>query len=280
MEREPAVTSKTNRLSSNEKDPHDVPETNDGAINGSFNNRKRGIKRLCSIAQAIFAWTFGVLVLLFISFIAFGVLYSGIRYPEGSGKVEKHCLNPVGAILGAHEGVFSYSNCGATENTTTYNNVTVAGTSYQSGLKWQCVEYARRYWMLRGTPQPATFGSVDGAADIWDLKDVQLLNGQKRKPLLKYHNGNATSANSKPRVGDLLIYPRQPNGFPCGHVAVVAGVTGDRMFVAEQNWENAAWPGPYHNYSRVLNLSCNPNGTACTVREKDNVTVQGWVRYE
>ncbi|AAQ15801.1 D-alanyl-glycyl endopeptidase-like protein [Trypanosoma brucei brucei TREU927] len=206
---------------------------------------------------------------------------------------QQNCSAPFGNVLGIYNGVPAMSNCNSDSCTAElWNTVKVEDIRIPAGrvdphavppiygMQWQCVEYARRYWMLRGTPQPATFGSVDGAADIWDLKDVQLLNGQKRKPLLKYHNGNATSANSKPRVGDLLIYPRQPNGFPYGHVAVVAGVTGDRMFVAEQNWENTAWPGPYHNYSRVLNLSCNPNGTACTVREKDNVTVQGWVRYE
>lgn len=58
-----------------------------------------------------------------------------------------------------------------------------------SGMKWQCVEYARRYWMLHGCRTPsqssltgphspsycaATFGDVDGAEDIWHLEEVHV----------------------------------------------------------------------------------------------------------
>ncbi|PWU86925.1 putative cysteine peptidase, Clan CA, family C51 [Trypanosoma cruzi] len=87
-----------------------------------------------------------------------------------------------------------------------------AGTTFQvknkeSGLKWDCMEFARRYWMLRGTPVRATFDSVVGAADIWALNFVRLLDGSKT-PLLKYPNGlPRRDGGSAPRAGDLLIYP-------------------------------------------------------------------------
>nr|CCD13760.1 unnamed protein product [Trypanosoma congolense IL3000] len=199
------------------------------------------------------------------------------------------CATPFGSVLGEYNGVKGMSNCDSdTCIADHWHTIDVSElrdairmetfpSSY--GVKWQCVEYARRYWVLRGTPKPAAFGSVEGAADIWDLDNVALLDGTTR-PLLKFQNENATAAGSRPRAGDLLIYPRQPNGFPYGHVAVVAGVEERRLFVAEQNWDNQQWPGPYHNYSRELKLTCDASSTRCSVHEEGNIVVQGWVRYE
>ncbi|ESL11756.1 D-alanyl-glycyl endopeptidase-like protein [Trypanosoma rangeli SC58] len=148
-----------------------------------------------------------------------------------------------------------------------------------SGIKWQCVEFARRYWMLRGSPVPASFATVEGAADIWALTSVQLLNGSTA-PLLKYANGVSVRAGgSAPRIGDLLIYPRQGNGFPYGHVAVVVSVKSDSLLVAEQNWDNNVWPAPHHDHSREIPMHHNVTEDTYKVIEENNVIVTGWVRY-
>ncbi|ORC87236.1 D-alanyl-glycyl endopeptidase-like protein [Trypanosoma theileri] len=200
------------------------------------------------------------------------------------------CATTFGTILGIHNGIFAYSNCNSTtcisnewheledpQISIAFKGNTTIGNS--TGMKWQCVEYARRYWMLRGSPVPATFSAVEGAADIWELQSVQLVNGAKT-PLLKYSNGLSISAGgSAPRVGDLLIYPRQKGGFVYGHVAVIVDVLSAAVLVAEQNWDNTVWPGPFHNYSRSIPMQYDANSKAYTLKESDDIIIQGWMRY-
>ncbi|CAD2221423.1 CHAP domain containing protein, putative [Angomonas deanei] len=147
----------------------------------------------------------------------------------------------------------------------------------RSGMQWQCVEYARRYWMLAGKPEPAFFGGVVGAEDIWtELQDAYYLNGSTT-PLLKYTNKVSDVA---PKTGDLIIYPRDgPDGeFPYGHVSVVGAVEGEKVFIAEQNFHSEPWPGPYHNYSRVLTL--RQDSTTGRFELYDSVhSILGWIAY-
>ncbi|RNE99206.1 D-alanyl-glycyl endopeptidase-like protein [Trypanosoma conorhini] len=202
------------------------------------------------------------------------------------------CDTTFGTILGVANGVFGFSNCNAT---TCISNIwhpmhalmgpagisssSGIGPGNMSGIEWQCVEFARRYWMLRGTPVPASFEKVAGAADIWSLTSVQLLDGSTT-PLLKYANNvSARAGGSAPRVGDLLIYPRQEGGFPFGHVAVVVAVKSESLLVAEQNWDNKVWPAPHHNYSREIPMHHNTKEDIYEVAEADKRTITGWVRY-
>lgn len=72
------------------------------------------------------------------------------------------CATPYGEKLGMTIGeVVAYSNCNA--------QCLVREPYYQNGtytgIKWQCVEFARR-WLL--THQGVVYGDVDIAADIWD----------------------------------------------------------------------------------------------------------------
>ncbi|ORC87235.1 D-alanyl-glycyl endopeptidase-like protein [Trypanosoma theileri] len=243
---------------------------------------EKRVDRATSVLAVIIGWTLCVLVVLFLGFIVFGILYSGIHYHgdkwhEDSDGQEK-CSTPFGAIIGVHNDVFAYSNCDEDYISKDYNTLAYTALS-NTGLKWQCVEYARRYWMLRGSPVPATFSSVEGAADIWELQSVQLVNGAKT-PLLKYSNGLSISAGgSAPRVGDLLIYPRQKGGFVYGHVAVIVDVLSAAVLVAEQNWDNTVWPGPFHNYSRSIPMQYDANSKAYTLKESDDIIIQGWMRY-
>lgn len=236
-----------------------------------------------------------------------------------------HCLEDggnesFGAILGSHEGVTAYSNCYShtcisylshdimlpVQQTIVNGDAAAAPSAalrrMTSGMKWQCVEYARRYWMMRGRPSPAIFGSVDGAADIWtELTTATLLDDAgTTTPLLKYRNGapagNGSGGGSAPQVGDLLIYPRDHQGiFPYGHVAVVVGVelpddpatTSDAVshgvvYIAEQNWASIRWPEPHHNYSRLLPLEVHRSGATeqFSYHIKDVYhDITGWVRY-
>ncbi|KPI83093.1 putative D-alanyl-glycyl endopeptidase-like protein cysteine peptidase Clan CA family C51 [Leptomonas seymouri] len=235
-------------------------------------------------------------------------------YCRGNYCFEDNGTEPFGAVLGAHDGVYAYGNCYAQgcislldfeypiplpPGSHTLLDAPEATTRLmRTGMKWQCVEYARRYWMLRGKPAQAVFGSVEGAADMWsDLSFVTLLDNVSTAPLFKYANGAVVGyGGSAPRVGDLVIYPRDNEGkVPYGHVAVIVRVElpeeedsqpqaalEGRVYLAEQNWYNNPWPEPYHNYSRWLPLrvTAPPQGTALQYTIHDDYhPIQGWMRY-
>jgi len=150
------------------------------------------------------------------------------------------CISPYGQILGADsDNVKAYSNCQS--NCVIFEPNKWHGT--YTGIKWQCVEYARR-WLL--VHKGMVFGDVDVAADIWTKIDhLTHVADKKQMPLKSYLNGSTQA----PRVGDLLIYARAFYG--TGHVAVVTEVNLKKgvIKVGEQNFNNTPWPG---NYARSI----------------------------
>jgi CHAP domain len=146
------------------------------------------------------------------------------------------CKSPYGKVLGkSPRGIEAYSNCQS--GCVIFEPNKWNGT--YTGIKWQCVEYARR-WLLINTG--AVYGDVDIAADIWDRIDY--LTDVKTKKLipLEAHLNGSTQA---PQVGDLLIYAKAFNA--TGHVAVVTGmdVNNGLVEVSEQNFSNESWPDDY-----------------------------------
>jgi glutathionylspermidine amidase/synthetase len=146
------------------------------------------------------------------------------------------CKSPYGKMLGkSPRGIEAYSNCQS--GCVIFEPNKWNGT--YTGIKWQCVEYARR-WLLVNTG--AVYGDVDIAADIWDRIDhLTDVNTQKPIPLESHLNGSTQA----PEVGDLLIYAKAFNG--TGHVAVVTGIDikNGLVEVSEQNFNNESWPGDY-----------------------------------
>ena len=85
-----------------------------------------------------------------------------------------------------------------------------------TGMQWQCVEYARR-WLYH--TKGLVFESVKIAADIWD--SINYLVGAKAKGRRKLRNLPNGSAEP-PQRGDLLIWSSDYLG--TGHVAIVTRV--------------------------------------------------------
>lgn len=146
------------------------------------------------------------------------------------------CKTPYGKVLGkSPRGIEAYSNC--LPGCVIFEPNRWKGT--YTGIKWQCVEYARR-WLLINTG--AVYGDVDIAADIWGridhLTDVKT---NRQIPLEARLNGSPQA----PEVGDLLIYAQAFHG--TGHVAVVTGVDVKHglIEVSEQNYDNQSWPDDY-----------------------------------
>lgn len=238
---------------------------------------------------------FGIFAVLFILLLGRNCnhrSFAGSRSPTYATP----CDTPFGSLIGTSV-VFhvpAFSNCNSDMisdisnfvNTTTVNGTVVLDVF--SGMQWQCVEYARRTWL---TSSPSrSFGSVNGASDIWSLPNAILVTPTGSPtvtvPLYKFPNGNTTVL---PQKGDLMIYPIQPGGFPFGHVAVVVGMIpmptpqSDRAFeswfvlLAEQNWDSYPWAFRAKGYSRQLVVTKAASSQLVVVDDPQG-TIQGWVR--
>jgi hypothetical protein len=166
---------------------------------------------------------------------------------------DSQCIQKFGKELGQDStGVVGYSNCN--------DKIVSYAASYLQddaqtycGMKWQCVEYSRRWLIVNNN---VTFDSVDIAAQIWDLPAVTSVKDSLiTYPFAAYPSGISTTA---PWVGCLLIY--NVDLAPTGHVAVIVDVnlSSEVVYIAEQNWSNDIWIGP--TYARSLNISVNGTG--------------------
>ena len=157
-------------------------------------------------------------------------------------ECEIDCVSPYGDVLGVSmRGVEAYSNCQS--SCVIYDSNHWEGT--YTGIKWQCVEYARRWLLIN---KGATYGDVDIAADIWNkINHLTDISTGSLLQLESYNNGS----KQPPRVGDLLVYSREFND--TGHVAIVmdADYENGVIKVAEQNYNNQPWPD---EYSRKIGL--------------------------
>ena len=176
--------------------------------------------------------------LLFIVLLAPAI---NIAFAENTNKelpvvCQSECKSPYGKVLGeSPRGIKAYSNC---QSGCVYFEPNQWNGTY-TGIKWQCVEYARR-WLLINTG--TVYGDVDIASDIWDKIDhLTDVSTKKQIPLENHLNGSLQA----PEVGDLLIYAKAFNG--TGHVAVVTGmdIKNSMVEVSEQNFNNESWTDDY-----------------------------------
>jgi hypothetical protein len=165
---------------------------------------------------------------------------AGCSMREMPATCETNCTHPYGAVLGtSSQGVTAYSNCQnmcVSYQPNTYNDVF-------TGVKWQCVEYARR-WLL--VNKGVVFSDVETAADMWNKIDhVTNVTTKQKFPLESRLNGS----NHPPQTGDLLIYAGA--FYDTGHVAVITNVDHDNGIIelGEQNYNNELWPD---NFSRTI----------------------------
>lgn len=133
--------------------------------------------------------------------------------------------------IDVHNGVGIYFN-GQVKNV---HGRHVTKDGYNLGLKYQCVEFVKRYYYEHlNHKMPDSYGHAR------DFFNRNLYNGQynRTRGLSQYING----AGHKPMPDDLIIYaPNQYN--PYGHVAIVAHVSSNEVHIVQQN------PGP-NNPSR------------------------------
>lgn len=136
-----------------------------------------------------------------------------------------------------------------------------------TGYKWQCVEYARRWLLLR---KSCIFQNVASASDMWkELTYVERVTDGQKFPIKTCSNGSPT----KPKCDSFLIYPRVDDILPYGHIAVICEVHDDFIRIAEQNFQYDSWSS---NYSRQIPLIKRNN----LYYLEDRFEICGWMEIE
>lgn len=129
---------------------------------------------------------------------------------------------------------------------------------YNIGLKYQCVEFVKRYYYERFQHKmPDSYGH---AKDFFD-PSVPDAGKNERRGLFQFHN----SSSSPPQEGDILVFKGTlSNRF--GHVAIISKVEGGEVEIIQQN------PGPFGK-SRV-SYALSQTGGAWGI---ENKRVLGWL---
>jgi|LakMenEpi03Aug12_release.lakeMendotaPanAssembly.Ray.scaffolds.fasta_scaffold132659_2 hypothetical protein len=198
---------------------------------------------------------------------------SKVKKRTHNSKKKRACVTKFGKKLGL-EDVPAFSNCNNSFKSDLNNFINYKNENVFSGMQWQCVEYARRYLI---TKLGVTFSSVNGAEDVFALKTVESIQDGKKYKFKTYKNNfDCQRRNNMPKVNDVIIWARNKNDTPYGHIAVILKVEGDNIYIGEQNWSNDAWTrSPPHSYSRILTLKTNNN--RCSIID-GNYKILGWKR--
>ncbi|MBZ4041350.1 CHAP domain-containing protein [Flavobacterium hibisci] len=188
--------------------------------------------------------------LLIISVLVLG--YAGLKVVK---KVNLNSDYKIGQPLDSLNGVKVYYN-GGVDHVLERN---VTKDNYNLGLKYQCVEFVKRYYYEHyNHKMPDAYGH---AKDFFDpkVKDGEL---NLKRDLIQYANPGKT----KPQIGDLVIFSGSVlNRF--GHVAIISQVFENEVEIIQQN------PGPFSSSREVFVLK-NQEGNY----KIENDRLLGWLR--
>ena len=194
---------------------------------------------------------------------------------------------PFGTYLGSTNNVDAYSSYNY-YNPKDINYVNMIVPEKQSfstnlkqiftGIKWQCVEYARRYLILTHN---ITFQEIDNAYDIFALDHFNSIIDNSLIPIRKINNNSNISNSLIPirkisnnnnisfHVGSLLIWSKSFNKYLTGHVAVITeiNIPENYITISEQNFDNV-------NFKRNLKVTVT-NGKIF-IHDKN---ILGWINF-
>ncbi len=138
-------------------------------------------------------------------------------------------------IIGTFNGVPSYSNSNnEINNENYYNNI-------YTGLKWECVEYVRRYLIINHN---ITFSNVNSAFQIPEAK-FMTLHGEI---IIPKKNNNLV-------IGSIIIFPKDYEvDSPDGHVGIISSVLEAGINIAEQNYNDNIFPR-FISYNDLKNVT-------------------------
>lgn len=136
---------------------------------------------------------------------------------------KKFVVKNIGDTLDVCNDVYVFYN--KSIKNTSGRNLTSDG--YNLGLKWQCVEFVKRYYYEHlNHKMPNSYGH---AKDFFDLNvsDGKL---NKSRHLLQFVNGST----SKPKLNDLVVFDGSSFN-PYGHVAIISKAGDFHIEIIQQN---------------------------------------------
>ena len=185
---------------------------------------------------------FGILILLIVGFFA-------------SKRINLNPNYEVGQKIDSLNGVAVYYNGGVGN----VDGRALAEDGYNLGLKYQCVEFVKRYYYEElNHKMPDTYGHAK------DFFKSQITDGEinKQRNLKQFKN----PSKSKPKINDLVIYSGNTlNKY--GHVAIISNVTENEIEIIQQN------PGPFGSSREKYELT-NSDGKW----QIENNRILGWLR--
>ncbi|OOV20265.1 CHAP domain-containing protein [Flavobacterium sp. LM4] len=190
------------------------------------------------------------ITLLIISVLV--LTYAGIKVVK---KINLNSDYKIGQSLDSLNGVKVYYN-GGVDNVLERN---VTKDNYNLGLKYQCVEFVKRYYYEHyNHKMPDAYGH---AKDFFDskIKDGDL---NPNRGLIQYAN----PGKAKSEIGDLVIFSGSLlNRF--GHVAIISKVSENEIEIIQQN------PGPFGSSREVFGVK-NQEGKY----KIESSRLLGWLR--
>ena len=112
------------------------------------------------------------------------------------------------------------------DSTTNNSDEPIYWNGIYTGIKYQCVELARRYYLIK---YGLLFEEVRGAKEIATLQTIYHMEHKR------YVQWPTYSSTGLPMVGSLLLWDASEQ-FSYGHVAIVTGIRQKYVEVIEQNY--------------------------------------------
>lgn len=147
---------------------------------------------------------------------------------------------PFGEVQGKDKnGIIAYSCYDPKHDSNSF--VTINKHKFFCGIKWQCIEYVRRWLILMLN---ISFDQVDNAYMLY--KHATFFDIHTHKHIT--HRRHSNLSKSLPHAGSIIIWDKDDKQ-PTGHVAVITKIKGNTVYICEQNWTFEKW---HHNYSRKI----------------------------
>lgn len=174
-----------------------------------------------------------------------------------SKEIQKSYPHKIGDAIDSLNGVKVFYNA-ETDNVSGYNQTE---DKYNIGLKYQCVEFVKRYYLeYLNHRMPNAYGNAK------DFFNTSLQDGEINtdRNLVQYTNPSKT----KPQVSDLIVFTgTEANIY--GHVAIISNVSDNEVEIIQQN------AGPFDAPRDKFKLQLKDGKWKI---EKDRIL--GWLRKE
>lgn len=148
--------------------------------------------------------------------MALGAGYYIVRIPDVSGAFTDRAIDSL-------NGVFVYYNGPVSR----VGGRHIGPDDYNYGLKWQCVEFVKRYYdQYLHHQMPNSYGN---AKDFFD-KGLPDASYNEQRGLVQYANPSL----KKPMVDDIVVFDRNLlNRY--GHIAIICSAGSDYIEIIQQN---------------------------------------------